>query len=234
MENKGITVKTIGERVELTAPHGKGELNFLVPHACWATSGKTFVEAKNFIKKEGLIFPTLAEVASVVYAAWQNPNEEYSKRVINLLEHESLWTNNGILYVPNKGMYIQDSPNVVWGKHFNESELIKRFEAGDKNVRFTPFEEEYFGLNAKDLVKSKLLIALAGEEGAEKLSYVATKYGVKGHSLPYSGAKYEKNERKIDSRVIHLCSRTNFMISGSDVNFFPDRCYSLAIQGDKK
>jgi len=183
MKNKGIRVKKTGSEIELIALHEGRDLSFLVPqscafssHVCTLTQGKNFFETQKFLRKEGLTCPTLAEVASIIYAAHQNPENKYSQAVINLIEDEFIWVNNGILAVPKKGVYVIDHPESRWSAHFEESGLVKRLKAGDKSIRFTPFGYESFEIPAKDLSKNKLLIALAGKEGAEKLAEVASKY----------------------------------------------------------
>lgn len=229
MSNKGITQRVAGEKTEFIVQHKGGGLSFLCSHACVLSKGKTFVETKKYLQEKGLIFPTLAEIASIVYAAYQSPKEEYSKRVIELLERESVWANNGILAVPKKGLYIQDSPEVKWGKNLNESELEEKLDAGDPSVRLVTSDYEAFEQSPQDLAKHKLLIELAGEEGAEKLAYVAAKYPGKQHCVPIGARLNCDIYARPSSEVISLCSRKNIMIMGEDIKLIPNNCFSFAL-----
>ena len=62
------------------------------------------------------------------------------------------------------------------------NDLVKRLEGGDKTVRFVPFGYKIEEQSARDLARNKLVIGLAGEEGAEKLAKVA---GNKYRENPY-------------------------------------------------
>jgi len=234
MKNKGIRVKKIGNEIELTAPHEGRDLSFLVPqgcafssHICAIDSGENFVETQKLLRKEGLICPTLAEVASIIYAAHQNPKNKYSQAVISLIEEGFIWVNNGILAVPNKGVYVVDHPKARWSAHFGESGLVKRLKAGDKSVRFTPFGYESFNIPAKNLSKNKLLIALAGEEGAEKLAEVASKYSGDYNSVPCPDVDCDVYGKPY-SVYVSLCSRR--CLSIHDHEGFESYGFSLALK----
>ena len=87
-----------------------------------------------------------------------------------------LWAFTGSLYFP-KGAYVQNNPETRDGMPFmEESDLIKRLEANDTSVRFVPFGYETREMTSLKLAKNPYVIALAGEEGAEKLAEVADKH----------------------------------------------------------
>ena len=190
MENKGFTVRE--GRTEIDVPHQNGILTFIHPYM----GPNTFAKVGEQIDEKNLQRPTYAQTASLAHTAWQNQDNKYSQEIIKLLKSNWFWGFNGILYVPKEGAFIEDAPKVVDGRvSMDKSALVKRLEAGDKAVRFAPFGFKTGEQSAKDLAKNAFIIALAGEEGAEKLTEVAGKYSAKPYVNSYN---------KIDQETVRV------------------------------
>jgi hypothetical protein len=117
--------------------------------------------------------PTLAETA---YLLRKEANEG-GENLTGVLKSQSLWAFNGLLYVPNKGVYIEDRPTIK--RDFvtmNESDLLKRLESNDPSVRFVPFGFKTGSMSPAELAENEFARALAGEEGAYNLAYLASHY----------------------------------------------------------
>ncbi len=170
-ENKGLRVEQT--RTKLIVDHNGEDLTFLHP----AYGPNNYATTEKQIKEEGLVAPTIAKMASFLYGTHQNPEERFSKGIINLSKTNWLWAFTGSLYIPKEGVYIQDNPEVKEGMPFmDKSELVKKLEVNDPSVRFIPFGFKTGEMSPLDLSKNSYIISLAGEEGAEKLAEVADKY----------------------------------------------------------
>jgi len=174
MIEKGLNIRE--GRTYLDTHSSKGTVSFVAPafgHSAYAKVGQQITEA-------GLVLPTMEQTASLVYDAWQNPDEKYSKDIIRKLRTNWLWGFNGLLYVPNEGVYIQDRPDIQNGKVvMNQEDLVKKIESNDESVRFVPFGFKRDSQSSLELAKNPFIQALAGEEGADKLASVADKYNLK-------------------------------------------------------
>ena len=173
-KNKGIQVRE--GRTYLDVPHLDSELTFVYP----AKKG-TYIELAEQLDEDNLQQLTMSQNASLIYAAWQNPKEKYSKEIIDILRNSWLVCFNGILYdKEDKGAYIEDRPKIRGNRVYMEkSDLLKRLEANDPSVRFVPFGYKIEKQSSKDLEKNPFVIALAGEEGAQKLAEVSANYKFK-------------------------------------------------------
>ncbi len=209
MTNENLRVEKEGDRTYLIVPHQGGELkvnyNFV---------RGDHLQAKRELNLEGLVEPTMAEVASILHATLvKNPNSPYSKEI------ESVFPNflrvfNGILYVPNEGAYIQDRPEVKDEKIImDKNQLIKKLEAHDPSVRFVPFGFKKAELEPEELAENKFIIALASKEGAEKLADLAKVYSVKKHTRSYMNGKeiigfnpYIRSYEKVKSDQVHVAT----------------------------
>ena len=178
IKNQSLRVKE--GRTELTVEHNKEDLTFIHPYF----GPNTYANVQELIEKAELNKPTMAETASLVYSAF-NSDDKYSLEIQKLLKEKWLWAFTGILYVPSKGAYIQDIPEIKKGRpYMNESDLVKKLEASDPNVRFVPFGFKTEKMSPQELAKNQFVIALAGEEGAEKLAKVADNF----KDQPYLGS----------------------------------------------
>ena len=129
----------------------------------------------------------MAETAFLVYSAWQNQDNKYSKDIIGKLKSNWFWTNNALLYVPKNGVYVVDSPKIVDGKvSLNEEDLSKRLKGGDSKVRFAKFGYQLEGQTSLQLAKNSFVKALAGDEGAEKLAEISEKYSRKPYVFGFN------------------------------------------------
>ncbi|KPJ66436.1 MAG: hypothetical protein AMJ43_08145 [Coxiella sp. DG_40] len=115
-----------------------------------------------------------------------------------------LWMFNGNLYVPkgksgySNGVFIEDDPAVIRKKiPMAQSELIEKLESGDESVRFVPFGFKMGELTAPEVAKHPYIIALAGEEGAEKLAEIVEKYFKEFYlAIP----------RNFDTEIVRVCA----------------------------
>lgn len=143
----------------------------------------TYAEVARSIDKEGLARPTMAETASLVHQAFLARDEPEFSKIIDIMKNEWLMAFTGLLYIPwaghsefNGGIFVQDNPEIKFGLPFmDKSELVKKLEANDPSVRFIPFGFKK-GKMSRELAKSPYIIALAGEEEAEKLAEIADEY----------------------------------------------------------
>ncbi len=199
-------------RTYLRTGHKDGRLSFISP----ASGPNTYAQVGNQILEAKLELPTMEQTASLVHVAWQNPEEKYSKDIINKLKNSWLWAFNGLLYIPQVGVYIQDRPKIEGGKAvMDRSELVKKLEANDPSVRFVPFGFKREYQTAMELEKNHFVQALAGEEGAEKLAEIVDKY--KKHPYVYAFDSNDINEPTI--RVAALGSGWDFGVRLDVVGF---------------
>ena len=183
-------------QLKLTASHNGRDLTFMHPNY----GPNTYANVKADIEKDNLRPAIMAETASLVHTAF-NSIDKYSVEIKDLMRDRYLWIFTGILYVPNKGAYLQDAPKTRNGMLFmDESDLIKRLESGDSSVRHVPFGYKTESMSPLELGKNPYVIALAGEEGAEKLAQMADKHKRK----PYLWS-FESVSEPL-TRVSALCS----------------------------
>ena len=138
----------------------------------------TYANVAESIDKEGLARPTMAETASLVHPAFTSEKEEPEfKDIKQTMKSNWLWAFTGNLYIPNKGVYIQDNPEIRNKMpYMEESELVRKLESKDESVRFVPFGYQTESMYPRELAKNEYIKALAGEEEAEKLAEVADKH----------------------------------------------------------
>jgi len=205
MANEGLKIRE--GRIDLIAEHAGREINFVYP----ASGPGTYADVRSKISEGKLKMPAMSETASLVYAAWQNPDEKYSKEIINLLKNKWLLANNGIL-LAKKGVYVQDNPPVKDGKIVMDEKALEKklsncqygiMKSCDESIRFTEYGFDLESQKASDLAKNRFVIVLAGTEGAEKLAKTAEKYP----SKPYVFGSNRPDENNI--RVAALVSDYN-------------------------
>ena len=193
IQNEGLVVR-VG-RTELDALHRDGKRTFIYPpyKAC------SSVEVAQAVHKEKLDFPLMDENVSLVYGAWQNPNEKYSAEVIETLKNSFVLATNGLFYLPKKegdevhdGVLIDDNFDVRNLRILREdrerllvykSSLMTKLNANDPRVRFVPFG--YPTGKVDNLSNHSLVVGLAGEDGSVKLDEVANIYKEKYRLNPY-------------------------------------------------
>ena len=169
------TLRVTEGRTLLTVDHNGQDLTFVYP----SFGPGNYSDVGKQIQQAGLEKPTMAHTSSLVHAAF-NSDDKYSKEIKDILRDKWLWAYTGILYVPNKGAYVQNDQQVENNNILmDESELVKKLEANDQKVRFVPFGFKIGEMTPIQLGKNSYVIALAGEEGAQKLSEVADKFNKK-------------------------------------------------------
>lgn len=186
-------------RTELTVVHNGEDLTFIHPYFgsdTYANVGDQITA----VKEIKLRTPTMAQTASLVNTAF-NSDDRYSEEIKQLMKDSGLWAFTGILYVPGEGAYIQDYPEVKEGKPYMEkSDLVSKLEKKDPSVRFAPFGFKINEMTPKELAKNKFVIALAGEEGADKLAEVAGKHNINPYLWSFESVD------KLETKVSALCS----------------------------
>jgi hypothetical protein len=173
------------QETKIRVPHRGGELTVIHPFL----RGNYFNLAKK-IDDRGLKRPTMAETASLVKYGYAN-SDDIAENIRETMKSNYFYTFNGILYTPN-GVLFQDNPEFPEDAQtandlsMNEQDLISRLgskeEKGivfseDGKTRFLKgydFKREYQTHN--ELSKNPFVVALAGEEGAEKLAYIASQH----------------------------------------------------------
>jgi len=162
-------------KTKLYVSHLGGEITFAHPNV----GPETYVNVGTEISTQGLIRPSMAQTASLVYSAFRYRDSKYSQEIERILKNEWLWVFTGNRYVKSdNGVYIEDNPKIKEGKILidNRDNLIKRLESNDNSVRFVPFGFEKGEQKLRELEKNPYVIGLAGKEGAEKLAEVAGTY----------------------------------------------------------
>jgi len=163
-----------GERTKLLVPHENGRTTFLRTHK--DPEIHPYFEVQRKGDSNLITPPTMAETISLIYGAF-NSNNFYSREIRDMFTRRRIWGFTGNLFVPDEGVYIQDSPEICDGKLvMNKSDLVKKLEANDKNVRFVPFGYKIGDQTPRELRENQYILALAGEEGAEKLAKIANKH----------------------------------------------------------
>jgi len=177
--DKGIStlleVKEIGmDKKEMIVHSKDSPIGFIYP----PKGQGDYFKVREFIFQDKLLTPTFAETISLIYAAWKNPTNEFSKEILNLLNRRLLWVYTGNLYIPNKGVYIQHNPNIKSGElDMEESDLEKKMKEGDATIRFVNFGFEIKELTKEEIYNHPYIMAMAGKEGAEKLAEIRELYG---------------------------------------------------------
>lgn len=169
-KNQSLRVKE--GRTLLTTDHNGEELTFAHPHY----GPGTYAQVGEQIQKEGLARPTMAQTVSLVHTAF-NSDDKYSKEIKDIMRNKWLWAYTGILYVPNKGAYIQDDPQIKNAMpYMDQNELERKLYSNDPTVRFVPFGYKTGEMTPIQMAKNPFVIVQAGQEGAQKLSEVADKF----------------------------------------------------------
>jgi len=174
----------------IEVPHLEGNLQVIHPFL----QGTYFNLAKR-IDKQGLQRPTMAETVSLIHDAYKNPDDDevISDEIKSRMKNRWFYTFNGILYTP-QGAFLQDNPEFTENAStandliMNESDLKSRLGSREEHgivysddglVRFVPYGFKRENQSPLELSKNSYVIALAGEEGADKLAYIASKHNEK-------------------------------------------------------
>ena len=184
----------IGKSYLAEIPHEGNEIAFQYP----AFRG-TYGNVAEQIDKEGLKRPTSPETASLIHYAFQNPKGQYESEIIDILRNNWLWEFTGNLYLPksneeiNNGVILETNPTIEKGKlKMNKDSLIKRLQENDSLVKFVPFGYKTGEQTASELGKNPYIIARYGEEGAEKVAKIISKYKVNPYLYSFDSVDEEK------------------------------------------
>ena len=178
-QTKNKELRVIEERIKLGIPYDDPKLFFAYP----AYGPNTYAQVGELITKANLIKPTMADTVDLVHAAFHS-DDKYSKEIREIMKNYWLWAFTGNHYIPGKGVYIAPDPEIRNGRPFmEESELVKRLEAHDPSVRFVPFGFKTGEMTPNELSRNPYILALVGEERAEKLVEIASKHKNKPYLL---------------------------------------------------
>jgi hypothetical protein len=165
------------DRTKLKVQNQEKNLNFKYPFF----GPENYFKIQRQIKKAKLILPSMSQLVSLVYSTF-NSEVEHSEEIKQIMEHFLMWGFTGNLYIPNRGIYIQDNPEIKYGKLLmEESELVKKLEENDNSVRFVNFGFEVGKMSPLELSKNQYIIGLVGEEGADKLAEITGKYKIESY-----------------------------------------------------
>lgn len=187
----------IGKSYLTEIPHEGRNLSFQYP----AFKGN-YANVAEQIDKENLKRPSSAETASLIYEAWKVPKGEKESEIISILKNNWFWEFTGNLYLPksneeiNNGVILDlDSQNLKFENAkliMNKNELIKRLNSNDKSVKFVPFGFKTEDQNLFEFQKNPYIKARYGEEGAEKIAEVASKYSKNPYIWSFNSVNEEK------------------------------------------
>ena len=159
-------------------PHEGRELTFQYP----AFRG-TYGNVAKQIDKENLKRPNSAETASLVRDAFQNSQGQYESEIIKILKDRWFWEFTGNLYTPksnaeiNNGVILENNPQIANGRlNMNKQSLVKRLQENDPLIKFVPFGFKTGEQTVLELERNPYIVARYGEEGAQKIAEVASKY----------------------------------------------------------
>ncbi len=169
----------VGETYLTGIPHEKGNLRFRYP----SFKGNYGSIAKQ-IDEAGLKRAISAQTASLVYDVLQNPKGKHEAEILDILKNSWLIEFNGNLYLPKKegeevhnGVIIESNPTIENGKLvMNRKSLIERLNKNDSNVKFVPFGYDIKEQSTHRFIKNPYIVARYGEEGADKIAELASKY----------------------------------------------------------
>ena len=186
--------KKIGKSYLNKIPHEKGTLTFQYP-----SFKGTYGKVAELIDSEGLKRPTSPELASLVYDAWKNPKGEGESEILKILKNNWFWEFTGNFYLPksneevNNGVIIVYNPDIKNGVlSMDKSSLIKRLNENDSDVKFVPFGYKTENQTPNELEKNSYIIARYGEEGAEKIAEVSSKYKVNPYLFSFKSVDEER------------------------------------------
>lgn len=200
-------------RTKLYVPHLDGKIVFAHPKVDPGTYANVGAE----ISEQGLIRPTMAQTASLVYSAFQDKDNKYSQEIEKSLEERWLWAFTGNRYVKSdNGVYIEDNPEIRGGKILIDSRdnLIKRLESNDNSVRLVPFGFKVGEQTSGELERNPYIVGLAGEEGAKKLAEVADIYKLKPWVFALGKDNFDNEETRVSALSSGWGVRRRLVVDG--------------------
>jgi len=191
---KNLMKVEIGKTYLTGIPHEGNEITFQHP-----TFRGTYGNVAEQIDNDGLKRPNSEETASLVYDAFQNSKGEYESEIIKILKDRWFWEFTGNLYLPKSteeisdGVILETNPKIVDGKlNMDKKSLIKRLQKNDPLVNFVPFGYKLGEQTEFELMKNPYIVARYGEEGAQKIVEIASKYQKNSKLWSFDSVNEEK------------------------------------------
>ena len=206
----------------IIVPHQERDLRFTyLPLGFYRD---TYPNIRRTFEQTHLLKPTIAQTVSLLERLFRDNTEVCESSVspeIDImksnLRHSNLYVFIGSLWTP-EGVYVQDDPEIIDERvYMDRDNLREKLETGDSSVRFVPKNKiKLKDMASGELAKNEYLIALAGEEGAEKLARISRRF----KEQPYLGGQggcWPPNEGNIQyPSNITVCSiRTEIALWGS-------------------
>jgi hypothetical protein len=213
-------------------PHEGKKINFVYP-AYRGTYGEVF----ETIDKMGLKKPSSGELVSLIDNAWENSRGEWESRILDIFMTGWLWENVGNLYLPksneeiNGGVIIEFNPRIIERKlNMDKTSLVQRLKENDPLVKFVPFGYKVGIMNFKELMCNPYILARYGNEGAEKIVRISSKY--KNNPGLYSFDGVDK-EKAVMSGFDNALDNTRLIIGGNIWNHMSHgHCYGKYESGN--
>ncbi|MBI2663705.1 hypothetical protein HYX15_04210 [Candidatus Woesearchaeota archaeon] len=156
-------------RTEIDIPHNNSIITFVYDKRCQGA----YSHATDFILRNKLKLPTMAETSSLVLQAFLSYEPEFID-IVNIMKNTYIWAFTGILYAP-KGVYFEDNPKMKDEMpYMKEDDIIKKLEKNDPSVRFVPYGYNTEYMSPSELERNPFILGLAGGEGAAKLAEIST------------------------------------------------------------
>lgn len=173
-----------GKTYLVDIPHEGGKIAFQ-----YTPFRGNYVSLASQIDGEGLQRPTSSQTASLIYDSLQNMGGKYESEILKILKDSWFVEFTGNLYLPKRegeevhnGVIVEDNPTIENGRSvMDRKNLIKRLKKNDPNVRFVPFGFATSEQSALKLAKNSYILARYGEEGADKISELASRYKKNPH-----------------------------------------------------
>lgn len=166
-EIKDTSIEVKEARTTLTVPHLGGKLTFNYLIKGPGTYAQVGEQIDNDKTPSQLYRPTTAETISLIYAAFQDKDQE----ILKILRERYFWCFTKNLWTP-KGVYVVDDKD---GSKLNSKDLEKRLDGED--VKFVPKDKIKLGeQTSKELETNEYVIAHARKEGAQKLAEIASEF----------------------------------------------------------
>ena len=223
-------LKAEEQRTKLFVPHNGGELTFLHP----PYGPDTYANVGLAIEQDQLKRPTMPETASLVHTAFNSDDPRYIQ-IRDIMEREWLYAFTGTLRVTGKGVYIQDDPKIRNGMPFMDGvSLEQKLSAKDPNVRHVPFGYKVGEMTSLQLAENAYVIALAGEEGAKKLTALAEVAEKYYSTMPYlwSPEPVEQTLTSVSAIVSRLFGQRLGIVSSSGIDNL-GRAFGLLSRAEK-
>jgi hypothetical protein len=165
--------------IEITVPHLSSTRTFAHP----VVGPDTYRNLQAEIEQSGLVPPTMSETASLLDRVFDRENSDYAstevKAIRKRIRDGGITAFTGILWTP-EGVYMQDHPEIREGGLYMDHENLKsRMAEEDPSVRFVSYPQSHKSFTEErsaTMSENRYLIALAGEEGAEKLERISKAY----------------------------------------------------------